>query len=399
MVEAPDWDLARLSRTPEIFDAPELSSPGLRALFYEGMPHQGRPTRNFAWLGLPHEARERPVPAVVVVHGGCGTAFASWARLWLQRGYAVIAMDTCGATPVQGLEDKYCDSWPRHAWAGASGWGDSFKQLDQPIEDQWPYQVVGNVMLAHSLLASFPEVDKSKIALTGVSWGGTLAALLAGVDPRLACVAPVYGCGYDPAIFTYFAGEQAPAVRARWLDLYNPLNFLPNATMPLLWLTGTNDRGCPLDHLSRSIRLAAGPSTLSARLRMVHGHGGVSERAPEIWDFFEAKLKGKKPLLRVREGGQEKSDAWLSYEAHTDVAQAELVYTTDSGIWPDRLWHTSPASMDRSREYVSATLPTGTTAYFFNVEDYRGSVVSSLPVDLAPAMAPGAPASSDGARS
>ena len=37
--------------------------------------------------------------AMVLVHGGGGTAFDAWVRAWVKAGYAAIAMDTCGALP------------------------------------------------------------------------------------------------------------------------------------------------------------------------------------------------------------------------------------------------------------------------------------------------------------
>lgn len=381
-VELPKWDLGKLQQAPKTFEAPGFSSEGVRPLFFEGLPYKGKPTRNFAWLGLPHEAKTRKVPGVVLLHGGCGTAFAEWVRIWTQRGYAAIAMDTAGQTPIQGVEDNFCHGWPRHEWAGPEPWGASFQTLDEPISEQWPYHAVATTLLAHSLLASLPEVDESKIGLTGVSWGGFLSSLIAGVDSRLRCVAPVYGGGYDPERFTFFARDQDPEKRKRWLDLYNPIHFLPNAKMPILWVTGTNDHASSLEHQLFSLKRAPAESTLCVKLRMVHGHGGVSERPGEIWQFFESNLNGKKPLLKIVEQGREGEEAWLRYHAVTEVAKAELLYTFDVGPCAERVWHTRLARLDAKTSRVTSIPPEGTTAYFFNVEDYRGLTVSSEHVEL-----------------
>ena len=67
------------------------------------------------------------------------------------RGYAAIAMDTCGCVP-KGSYGK----WQRHDAGGPPGWGD-FEHADEPIEDQWPYHAVADVILAHSLLRAMPE--------------------------------------------------------------------------------------------------------------------------------------------------------------------------------------------------------------------------------------------------
>ena len=47
----------------------------------------------------PLELLAADLPVVVLVHGGGGTAFKEWAKLWAKRGYAAIAMDLAGCGP------------------------------------------------------------------------------------------------------------------------------------------------------------------------------------------------------------------------------------------------------------------------------------------------------------
>ena len=74
----------------------------VKALFFDGLPWKGKPTRVFAYYGIPSNEGGGKVPAIVLVHGGGGTAFARWVKLWNDRGYAAIAMDTCGAVGGAG---------------------------------------------------------------------------------------------------------------------------------------------------------------------------------------------------------------------------------------------------------------------------------------------------------
>src|SRR5687767_8648532 len=96
---APMWNLEKLSVAPQTYPAPEFKEPGVEAIFYDALPWKGKPTRVFAWIGMPQHEPGQKVPAMVLVHGGGGTAFAEWVRLWNKRGYAAIAMDTCGSVP------------------------------------------------------------------------------------------------------------------------------------------------------------------------------------------------------------------------------------------------------------------------------------------------------------
>src|SRR5688572_14760371 len=95
------WDLPRLEAPPPYESAGE-PEVGVRPILYEGELYQGRPSRVFAYLGvpdLPHPAapRESALPGMVLVHGGGGTAFREWVAMWNARGYAAIAMDLGGA--------------------------------------------------------------------------------------------------------------------------------------------------------------------------------------------------------------------------------------------------------------------------------------------------------------
>src|SRR5207244_2738599 len=130
-----------------------------------GLPWHGEPTRVFALVGMPEHKPGDKVPAIVLVHGGGGTAFAEWVKLWTSRGYAAIAMDTCGCTPG-GEHGKR----PRHEHSGPPGWG-GWDQTDEAVEDQWTYHAVADVVLAHSLLRAQPDVDTDRIGITGISWG------------------------------------------------------------------------------------------------------------------------------------------------------------------------------------------------------------------------------------
>ena len=75
------WNLEKLSQPPQTYPAPDWKEAGVEALFYDGLPWKGKPTRAFAWIGMPAHAPGEKVPAMVLVHGGGGTAFADWLRL------------------------------------------------------------------------------------------------------------------------------------------------------------------------------------------------------------------------------------------------------------------------------------------------------------------------------
>jgi dienelactone hydrolase len=339
----------------------------MRAFFYKGPPYKGKPTRVFAYCGLPARRGTGKVPGMVLVHGGGGTAFPEWVRLWNQRGYAAIAMDLVGALP----------NGQAHDFRGPSAYDAGFTQVDDAVEDQWVYHAVASIVLANSFLRSLPEVDPDRIGLTGISWGGYLVCIAAAADPRFRFAAPVYGCGYlgensawSPAL------EGLGDAGRKWLGLWDPAQYLPFVTMPLLWVSGTNDFAYPLESLRKSYRLPPAPRTLCIRVRMPHGHGGLAESAEEIHAFADHLVNGGLPLAAITAQRRTGRTAWAAFASSAAVARAELNFTTDAGVW-QRRWHTVAAKVDPARRRVSAALPAHARAYYFNLIDERGLIVST----------------------
>ena len=272
-----------LGNAPKVYPADAPLAKDVMSVFYEGLPWRKKPTRVFAYYGLPKVAPGTKVPGMVLVHGGGGSAFDAWVRLWNSRGYAAIAMDTCGCVPI-GSYGK----WQRHNAGGPPGWG-GFDQVDEPAEDHWTYHAIADVVLAHSLLRSLPGVDPERIGVTGISWGGYLTCIVSGVDSRFRFAVPVYGCGFlgDNSTWLPEFQKMGREKSSRWLGWWDPSVWLRQSKMPMLWVTGTNDFAYPMDSLQKSYRLAQGPHTLCIRLRMPHGHGGPGENPAEILAFAE----------------------------------------------------------------------------------------------------------------
>jgi dienelactone hydrolase len=369
------FNLQALAKPPEVFPTDDFAVEGARAFYYEGMPYHEKPTRVFAYCGVPQGPPGTKFPAMVLIHGGGGTAFDRWVRVWTARGYAAIAMDLCGCVP----EGKYGD-WKRHEQGGPAGWDASFGQVDEPIEDHWQYHAVSAILRAHSLLRSMPEVDAEKIGVTGISWGGYLTCLVAGVDQRFIFAAPVYGCGYlgDNSAWLPTFEKAGPEKAGRWLDLWDPSRYLPNTKMPVLWVNGTNDFAYPMDSWQKSYRLPKTPHTLCLRVRMPHGHGPAGENPEEIHVYANALLKSGMPLPTITGQGREKNEAWITYESQAPLVRAELNFTRDTGKWQDRKWESAAATIDVNKEKVICQLPAETTVYYVNVFDNRECAVSSM---------------------
>lgn len=363
---------------PATFPAPGFAAPGVQALFFESVPYHGHATRVFAWMGVPHVKPGTSCPGIVLLHGGGGTAFDEWVRLWNARGYAAIAMDLCGCVPAQPVVH---DGAPhqRHEYGGPPGWSAAFTQITETVDNQWVYHAVAAAVAGHSLLAMQSGVDPDRIGATGISWGGYLTSIMAGVDHRLRAAVPVYGCGFlgadsvwSDAEFRTFPSQQVQ----QWLELWDPSRYLPQASMPMCWVSGTNDFAYPLSSLKKSYTLPAGPQTLCLRIEMPHGHMD-GWHAPETAVFCDSILHGGAPLPQTHTYGRDGENVWAHIVAARPVTRVELCTTRASGHWTDRKWIATPAHYDPVSGRIEAALPWRTTAWFFNIFDDRDCVAST----------------------
>jgi hypothetical protein len=215
----------------------------------------------------------------------------------------------------------------------------------------------------------------------GISWGGYLTCICASLDDRFAFAVPVYGCGFIGEDSPWVKNLQAmgPQKSAEWLASWDPSHYLPAAKMPLLWVDGTNDLNYPFEILQKSYRLPQSLRTLVSRVRMKHSHS-AGWAPPEIYAFADSICKGGDPLTRIIGQGGGTLGGWVTYDAKSPLAKAELNYTRDAGDWKTRKWLTVAADFGQGK--ASAAIPTGTTAFFFNLTDQRGLMVSSECVEV-----------------
>jgi|694.fasta_scaffold06664_8 poly(3-hydroxybutyrate) depolymerase len=376
------WNRKGLQAPPKWEQTELAAEQGVKSIFFEGPTYHGKPTRVFAYYGeptRPQQSREK-LPAMVLIHGGGGTAFARWVKVWNDRGYAAIAMDLCGCLPIGTY-----GNWKRDEQGGPPGWDASFDQLDENPTDQWTYHAISNAILAHSLIRSFPEVDADRIGVTGISWGGYLTSIVAGVDDRFRFASPVYGCGYlgDNSAWLPRFEKLGPAKSKLWLSQWDPANYLPQATIPILWVNGTNDFAYPMDSWQKSYRLAASvPTTLCLRIRMPHGHGPAGENPEEIRVFADALLNRGKPLPKIKSSQLLGDKIVVEYEAEVGIKKAELAYTEQSGAWQQREWKSMDVPIDLVTRTVACQVPAQATVVYINLFDDRDCVVSSPHIEM-----------------
>ncbi len=322
----PTWDMEALCEVPPYRVLFEEN--GVVGIIYNSIDYCGHSKEVFAYYATPgtlsgDRSKDQNLPAVVCVHGGGGKAFDNWVKIWAKRGYAAISMDLRGYGKDREL-------LPLGFQEGVTQKTPNFVAHDEQSED-WFYQAIPDVVLAHSLIRSLPEIDTTRTAITGISWGGIITTLVSGLDPRFKAGVPVYGCGH-----LYMEGSMAPQIedntelaQQRWYNQYDPALYVKDADIPMLFVNGTNDAHFFVNQWHKTTELVS-DKQYSMRLRMKHGHN-AGWAPEEIYTFIDnilgvtkytptpefSKLKFKKGRVSCRVANVNQGD------------KVSVVYTND----------------------------------------------------------------------
>jgi dienelactone hydrolase len=386
------WPIERLKSEVPTFRIEDQAAK-MQSLIYDGETIHGEVTEVFAFYASPKTIgssnNDTRFPGIVLIHGGGGTAYADWVWMWANRGYAAIAMDLGGRRPPAPEYDSTGNLKPHTAHKqeartrlAKGGVTDDhthkFDSIGETIDDDWPFHAVANVMRAHTLIRSFPEVDEDRTAVTGISWGGYTTCLTASHDDRFKAAVPVYGCGF------LHEGEsvQKPAIdmlgdrRAAWVAAYDPGSHLGKCTVPTLWVNGTHDVHYVLDSYAKSYAIVQGPRAIRIEPHMPHGHTAGWQPA-EIPIFIDSILRGKPPLakvgaMKVRDDGS----VTVPFESVSDIVKAELHFTADSGLRSKRKWESIECRLSNGTAIANG-LPPEANTWIITLTDSRNAMISS----------------------
>ncbi|MPQ96723.1 prolyl oligopeptidase family serine peptidase [Modestobacter sp. I12A-02628] len=191
-------------------------------------------TRVQSWLVLPEGAgADSPAPLVLWVHGGPLMSWNSWSWRWTPwvlaaRGYAVLL-------PNPALSQGFGQDFVRRGWGS---WGDA------PFTD---------LMAAVDAAEALPEVDETRTAAMGGSFGGYMANWIASQTDRFrAIVTHASLWNLDAFSSTTDAGYYwqkefgDPVTAAGRYEKNSPHRFADAIRTPMLVVHGDKDYRVPI---------------------------------------------------------------------------------------------------------------------------------------------------------
>lgn len=106
--------------------------------------------------------------------------------MWVNRGYVALAPDLEGHVPLESgrMSSAPAELYERSAYPAPQN--KNYGDAALPLDETWMYYAASTAILGNSLLHSLDMVDRYKIGVCGVSWGGVVTSVVSGYDDRFA---------------------------------------------------------------------------------------------------------------------------------------------------------------------------------------------------------------------
>ncbi|MBQ9772778.1 MAG: hypothetical protein IJW23_13225 [Lentisphaeria bacterium] len=351
------WDFSLVNKVPAFRDAPAKHQvKGLRAVLVEGFGPKAddkdfgtafpKPLKDktkaefFAYIGIPSTPMPKGgYPGIVMIHGGGGTAFPGWTKMWVDKGFIVISIDWYNTMPV-----------PKHKHIPTNSISERIPLPGGKRQDH--ISNVANMAVAHSLLRSLKEVNPEKTAFVGLSWGSWYGTMLASLDNRFNGGILIY-CGDRKYHKKIFNGR-----------------FVHAAKIPLYWVVSTHDQNVNLRTLKDSFKTCPTIDTKSIVIELPHSHIGFEfDSCFRMAEHYTTKAVPALPKLsNMKVHGDTATCTILS--PGKGITKAVLCYTADDKQikYHLRKWGTVPAVINGNT--ITAKIPGG--AYMYYISAYEG---------------------------
>jgi dienelactone hydrolase len=326
----------------------------LRTIKYTSEVSAGFKVRIIAYYGFPVGGKN--LPAILHLHGAGQNAMLPYVKYWAQRGYATLSINWGGRwledNPVNGKTD----------WGPIGGDISRFKP-NARANPWYHYTIAGRRAL--TFLEQQPEVDPACLGVFGISMGGRLTWLVAGLESRLRCAASVYGATLMDEPIPGIEGSEYEPVLAKeplWRATMDAHAYAPSIQCPFYFISSTNDFFARLDNADRTLREMPAQRwwiTLSPHF----SHHVARDEAGSLALWMERWLKEgtpwpPTPLLELD----------LKQRDHVAAAQVELrnsaqvqrvdIYYSTGKIPQARFWRTAETVYQQGRWQAKLPLTT-----------------------------------------
>ena len=378
----------------QVLSQSETEGVLLSEIFFDGAPLGGKPTRIYAWYARPKA--DGKYPAVVQLHGAALQTLSSEAAIsYAKAGYGCLSIDWCGAAKSRPTPRKP----PFSEFEATSGLATAQdkKWHTEPVETNHIINGIRFVRRGFAYLRSLPEVDSTKLCISGMSAGAHLTLLVLGVEPEIRAAAVKYGSGYIRELnWGGYFGPVSLTPKEEyepWLEVHDPKHGFKDIRSATLVLSGTDDIFFWMPAVLATWRALPEPKRLWMRPNDNHEWVG-NEEMPRRW--FDYILKGAPawPEIGSIQTAQEANDLIATTTTSGSVAKVTFWYKVmpvgrfitrrgDKGA-PTGTWVSAEAANGGNtwKATLPAVAPGDQMVIYANAEGEQGITVSSDTLEI-----------------
>jgi dipeptidyl aminopeptidase/acylaminoacyl peptidase len=190
---------------------------------------------------------------------------------------------------------------------GSTGFGKSFVKLDNGMRREESVQDIGALL---DWIATQPDLDPSRVMVTGGSYGGYMTlAVATNYADRICCALDVVGISHFGTFLkntesyrrdlrrAEYGDERIPEMAA-YFERISPLNNAARITKPLFVVQGGNDPRVPRTEAEQIVaRVQQGGTPVWYLMARDEGHG-FAKKANQDFQFYATVMFIRQNLLR-----------------------------------------------------------------------------------------------------
>ena len=190
---------------------------------------------------------------------------------------------------------------------GSTGYGKSFQKLDNGFLREGSYKDINSLL---DWIQTQPDLDASKVMITGGSYGGFMTlAVATNYNDRICCSVDIVGpsnlvtflehtSGYRQDLRRVEYGDERDPKMREFLEKIAPANNAKNITKPLFVIAGANDPRVPASESSQMVQVVRQNGTpVWWLLGKDEGHGFAKKKNRD-YEFYATVMFVKEYLLK-----------------------------------------------------------------------------------------------------
>jgi dipeptidyl aminopeptidase/acylaminoacyl peptidase len=190
---------------------------------------------------------------------------------------------------------------------GSTGYGKSFQKLDNGFLREGSYKDISTLL---DWIQTQPDLDASKVMITGGSYGGFMTlAVATNYNDRICCSVDIVGpsnlvtflehtSGYRQDLRRVEYGDERDPKMREFLERIAPANNAKNITKPLFVIAGANDPRVPASESAQMVAVVRKNGTpVWWLLGKDEGHGFAKKKNRD-YQFYSTVMFVKEYLLK-----------------------------------------------------------------------------------------------------